>query len=154
MQPSNANLRSSSYYIAHAHAQCERCNRSSRVVALALPPGHETRIDGSWQRAEANAFIFYVAGLASSVSRLLHQAAPLYSRKSGEGRRNPYWANHCEHCGSMFDDEVLHCEPGGFMPTHPAEAEAILLNQVTEEFSADAAGYALDPEYFSLIRTR
>jgi hypothetical protein len=147
-------LRSSSYYIAHAHAQCESCNQSSRVIALALPPGHESRVDGSWQYAEANAFIFYVAELAAPVSRLLHQAAPLFSRKWGEGQRNPYWANHCEHCGSMFNDETLHCEPGGFMPTQPAEAEAIELSRIAEEFSAEAAGYAFDPEYFSLIRKR
>jgi hypothetical protein len=85
---------------------------------------------------------------------MLQQVAPLFSRKWGEGQRNPYWANHCEHCGSMFSDDALHCEPGGFMPTQPAEAEAIVLCQVAEEFSANAAGYALDPEYFSLIRRR
>jgi hypothetical protein len=154
MQLRNANLRSSSYCIAHAHALCESCGQPSRVIALALPPGHESRIDGIWQRAEANAFVFYVAELASPVSRLLYQAAPLFSRKWGEGQLNPYWANHCEHCGSMFDDDALHCEPGGFMLTQPAEAEALLLCHVAAEFSADAAGYALDPEYFSLIRKR
>ena len=154
MHSGNANLRCSSYYIAHALALCESCNHPSRVFALALPPGHESRVDGVWQRIEANAFIFHVAELASPVSRLLHQAAPFFSRKWGEGQRNPYWANHCEHCGSMFNDEALHCEPGGVMPTQPAEAEAILLCHVAEEFSADAAGYALDPEYFSLMRRR
>jgi hypothetical protein len=40
------------------------------------------------------------------------------------------------------------------MPTQPGEAAAIVLSQVAEGFSADAAGYALDPEYFSLIRRR
>ena len=54
----------------------------------------------------------------------------------------------------MFSDDALHCEPGGFMPTQPVEADAIVLSQVAERFSADAAGYALDPEYFSLIRRR
>ena len=154
MLTSNVNLRSSSYYIAHARVLCESCNHSSCVVALALPPGHQSLVDGSWQRVEANAFVFYVAELASPVSKLLHRTAPLFSRKGGEGRRNRYWANHCEHCGSMFNDEALHCEPGGFMPTQPVEAEAILLCRVAEEFSADAAGYALEPEYFSLIRSR
>jgi|SRR5271154_521956 len=152
MQSTTANLRSSGYYIAHARSRCERCKESSRVIALALPLGHEAQVDGRWQRAEANAFIFYVAELPAPISRLLQQVAPLFSRKWGEGQRNPYWANHCEHCGSMISDDTLHCEPGGFMPTQPTEAEAIVLSHVAEEFSADAAGYALDPEYFSLIR--
>jgi hypothetical protein len=152
MQPATANLRSPSYFIAHARAQCEHCNESSRVIALALPQEHEARVDGRWQRAQANAFIFHTTELPAPISRLLQQVAPLFSRKCGEGQRNPYWANHCEHCGSMFSDEALHCEPGGFMPTQPAEAEAIALSEISEGFSADAAGYALDPEYFSLIR--
>jgi hypothetical protein len=154
MQPSTANLRSSGYFIARTHAQCEHCEQLSSVIALALSPGHEARVDGCWQRVEANAFIFHVAQLPAPVSRLLQQVAPFFSRRSGEGQRNPHWANHCEHCGSMFSDDALHCEPGGFMPTRPGEAEAIELSRVGEEFSADAAGYALDPEYFSLIRRR
>jgi hypothetical protein len=154
MQPATANLRSPGYYLAHARAPCGHCNESSRVIALALPEGHEARVEGHWQLASANAFIFDVAELSGPVSRRLAQVAPLFSRKQGEGRRNPYWANHCEHCGSMFSDEALHCEPGGFMPTQPSEAQAIELSHVAEEFSAAAAGYALDPEFFSLIRRR
>jgi hypothetical protein len=151
VQLTTANLRASSYYIAHARAQCERCNESSRVIALALPQGHEARVDGRWQRAEANAFIFYVTELPAPISRLLQQVAPLFSRKWGEGQRNPYWANHCEHCGSMISDDALHCEPGGFMPTQPTEAEAISFSPIAEGFSAVAAGYALDPEYFQTV---
>jgi hypothetical protein len=154
MQPTTANIRSSGYFIAHTRAQCEHCKEYSRVVALAVPQGHEEWVDGEWQRAGANAFIFYIAELPASVGRLLQQVAPRFNRKRGEGQRNPYWANHCEHCGSMFSDDALHCEPGGFMPTQPVEARAIVLSQVAETFSAAAAGYALDPEYFSLIPRR
>jgi hypothetical protein len=154
MQLAAANIRSSSYFVAHTRARCEHCREHSRVVALAVPHGHEEWVDGRWQRAEANAFIFYIAELPAPVGRLLQQLAPLFKRKHGDGQRNPYWANHCEHCGSMFSDDALHCEPGGFMPAQPVEAEAIMLSQVAEAFSADAAGYALDPEYFALIPRR
>jgi hypothetical protein len=154
MQLTNANLRSAGYYLAHARALCGHCNESSHVVALALPEGHEAWVDDCWQRAEANAFIFNVAELSAPVSRRLAQIAPHFSRKQGESRRTPYWVNRCEHCGSMFGDDALHCEPGGFMPTQPSEAQAIELFCVEEQLIADAAGYALDPEFFSLIGRR
>jgi hypothetical protein len=154
MQLSTPNLRSPAYFIACTDGQCEHCDRPSGVIALALPPGHETRVDGSWQRVEANAFVFQIAELPAAVSKLLRQVAPLFSRKCSEGQGNPYWANHCEHCGSMLNDDVLHCEPGGFMPTQPTEAQAIVLLRVGEAFSAVATGYALDPQYFDLIPCR
>jgi hypothetical protein len=152
MQLTAANLRSSGYFIARTHAQCERCSESSRVIALVLPARHDARVDGLWQRAEAHAFIFHIEELPSPVMRRLVQVAPLYTRKHGDGVRNPYWANHCEHCGSMFSDDVLHCEPGGFMPTHPAEAQAITLTHVSEAFSALAAGYSFDPAFLTSMR--
>jgi hypothetical protein len=154
MQVPDANIRSSSYYVAQTNAQCERCNRTTRVIALALPPRHETRLEGRWQRVVANAFIFYVTELPRPVYRHLLRLSPLFSRKRGEGELNPYWANHCEHCGAMLNDDVLHCEPGGFMPSLPAQAEAICLSHVAGGFSALAAGYALDPQFFSLMPRR
>ena len=118
--------------------RCRRAMRSSSTT-----PGStstETRI------------IFYVEELAASISRRLMRTAPLLRRKREVGHRHAYWANHCEHCGLMLSDEALHCEPGGFMPTQPDEAAAIQLTRVVEAFSAEAAGYALEPELFSLIR--
>ena len=154
MQLINANLRSSSYFIARTQAQCEHCNQLSNVIALALPPGHEVLLDGGREYVDGNAFIFYVENLAAPVSRCLMQIAPSFSRKRDQGCRHAYWANHCEHCGSMFSDDALHCEPGGFMPTRPDEAAAIQLTHVAEAFSAEAAGYALEPELFSMISRR
>lgn len=152
MQLTAPNLRALEYYIARTRSYCEQCGESSRVVALALPTGHESRVDGRWQRAAAPAFIFHTEELASSVIRHLTQQAPFFIRKHGEGERNPYWANHCEHCGAMFSDDALHCEPGGFMPLQSAEAQAIVLCPVAEAFSALAAGYAFDPAFFFSMR--
>ena len=152
MQASNANLRSPSYFIARTQARCEHCDQLSNVIALALPPGHEVQLDGGWEYVDGNAFIFYVEELAAPISRRLMQIAPLLGREREEGHRHAYWANHCEHCGLMLSDDTLHCEPGGFMPTQPDEAAAIQLTRVAEAFSAEAAGYALEPELFSLIR--
>jgi hypothetical protein len=154
MQPSNGNLRSSSYFIARTQVQCEHCDQLSSVIGFALPPGHEVQLAGAWECVDGNAFIFHVAELAAPITQRLMQVAPLFRRKREEGHGHAYWANHCEHCGQMLSDDALHCEPGGFMPTQPDEAAAILLTRVAEAFSAEAAGYALDPEYFSLIPRR
>ena len=119
---------------------------------MVLPPGHEVQLDGGWDCAAGNAFVFYVEELAAPIIRRLMQMAPLFRRKREEGHLSPYWANHCEHCGLMLSDEALHCEPGVFMPAQPHEAAAIQLTGVAEAFSAEAAGYAFEPELFSLIR--
>ncbi|HEY2780853.1 MAG TPA: hypothetical protein VGI90_08755 [Steroidobacteraceae bacterium] len=147
-----ANVRSPSYYIAQKQVQCARCGQRGRVVALALPPNHEMLVDGRWQTAGANAFLFYVADLPRAVSRRLIALSPGFGLARGEGQLDSYWANHCKHCHRIFSDDELHCEPGGFMPTQAEEAESIQLSHVRQGFSAIAAGYALDPEFFGLIK--
>ena len=52
----------------------------------------------------------------------------------------------------VFSEDELHCEPGGFMPSDALEAQGISLTQVEQPFSACAAGYALDPEFFAAMR--
>ena len=148
----DANVRSPGYYIAQTQVQCAPCGQRGHVLALALPPNHEVLVDGRWQTAGANAFLFYVADLPRAVSRRLTGLSPGFSLACGEGQANSYWANHCKHCRRMFGDDELHCEPGGFMPIHAEAAEAIQLSHVRQGFSAIAAGYALDPEFFGLMK--
>jgi hypothetical protein len=126
----------------------------TRVLALALPPDHETPVDGRWQPAQAHAFVFYIAELPQAVSRRLRELRRAFRMSAGEEAVDSHWANHCEHCGSRISDDDLHCEPGVFMPGGLGEAERICLTQVAEKFSAVAAGYALDPEFFAAMRRR
>jgi hypothetical protein len=151
MHLSGANFRSPGFYLAQSHAPCASCRQFSRVTALALPEGHEALVEGRWQLAEANAFLFFITELPAPIGRRLAQKAPLFSRKQGEGNRNPYWTNHCEHCGAAFSDDDLHCEPGVFIPMEPRDAAAVTLAFVAEEFSAAAGGYAFDPQFFDLM---
>jgi hypothetical protein len=146
----DSNVRSRGYFIARAHLQCGQCGRSTRVLALALPPGHETgdsdTEEGAWQRAGAAAFLSFVTWLPDEVlQRLLPHA--FYVQTQDEGSSASYWANQCEHCGSLQSDEELHCEPGVFMPASQADAGQIQILKVDEAFEAAAAGYALDPEF-------
>jgi len=147
MQVPDANIRSSSYYIAETQAQCPACGRWTRVLALALPAPHEILIEDEWQPADVGAFLFYLTELPEEVRHLLQTFS--FFRLSGvEDASDPCWANHCEHCDAPVSDDELHCEPGGFMPGHADEAQTISLIEVRQAFRAVAAGYAVDPEFF------
>jgi hypothetical protein len=149
-----ANIRSSSYYVAETHARCAQCGHTCRVLGLALPPNHETLDDGEWQKVEANAFIFYIAWLPDAVSRHLLEFSAGFHQTCGDEPSESFWANHCPHCASVVSDDDLHCEPGGFMPSDALEAQAISLTRVQQAFSALAAGYALEPEFFAAMPVR
>ena len=158
-QHPNPNYRSPKYGIARTDTRCWHCGRSTRVLALLLPEDHETLDTETaaeldvWQRAGASAFLFYVAYLPDGVQRRLFQLSPTFCAAHSEATANCYWANHCEHCGSLLDDHELHCETdGAFMPSSEAEAENILVLQISEPFDALAAGYALDPEFLRFMR--
>jgi hypothetical protein len=153
MQVPDANIRSSSYYIAEASVQCLSCGQWTRVLALALPAPHEILIEDEWQPANVSAFLFYVTELPEEVRRLV-QTASFFRLSPVEVASDPCWANHCEHCDALVSDDELHCEPGGFMPGHAHEAQAISLLEVRQAFRAVAAGYAVDPEFFAHMRKR
>jgi hypothetical protein len=154
MQLPNANIRSSSYLIAETEIQCTQCGRPARVLAIGLPPNHEALTDGEWQRVDANAFIFYVGGLPDAVSRLLVERSAEFHQTRDTDPGESHWSNHCQHCAVVFSDDELHCEPGGIMPSSTREAQAISLTKVEQAFSAFAAGYALEPEFFASMRRR
>jgi hypothetical protein len=153
MQVPDANIRSSSYYIAKTEAQCLSCDRWTRVLALALPAPHEILIEDEWQPADVSAFLFYVTELPEEVRHLL-QTSSFYRLSRVEDASDPCWANHCEHCDALVSDDELHCEPGGFMPGHADDAQAISLIEVRQAFRAVAAGYAVDPDFFVHMRKR
>jgi hypothetical protein len=153
MQVPDANIRSSSYYIAQTSVQCLSCGQWTRVLALALPAPHEVLIEDEWQPANVSAFLFYVAELPEEVRHLL-QTSSFFRLCRMEDASDPCWANHCEHCDALVSDDELHCEPGGFMPGHADEAQTISLIEVRQAFRAVAAGYAVDPEFSVHMRQR
>lgn len=150
----DANIRASNFLIAETQAPCARCSRVYRVLALGLPPGHEILVDDEWQSVDANAFIFHISALPDPVSRLLLERSATFRQTSSDDRAESSWVNHCPDCAAVLSDDELHCEPGGFMPSSIEEAQAISLTQVEQPFSAVAAGYALEPQYFASMRGR
>lgn len=160
------NVRSDSYWIAHTVGECSRCCAATRIVALALPPGHESLtlewatdrhecVGYVWESVASRAFLFYVEHLSESVQRRLREFSRSYRRARGTDTFGPYWANHCEHCGTVMDDHHLFCEPGGaFLPATPENARAVKLARIAESLEAGAVGYACEPHFFeSMIAT-
>jgi hypothetical protein len=147
--------RSDSYYIATAFVICPHCGKQSRVAALALPDSHTRAIVTSqhtdvsrWNPACTPAFLSDVTQLAEPVRRRLLRECPHYQQGAApiEGR----WVNHCEHCHKAIADEDLHSEPGvAFCFTSAFQAAAIVLEEIQEGLEAEAAGYTMDPQYFS-----
>jgi hypothetical protein len=173
----DANVRSKTYYVARTSVRCPHCGLSTRLLALAMSPGHETLHAGShddcsadadvddeqhdesvqdlWQPANVNALLFYVEGLPGAVQNRLQQSSRFFRLAYDPGAMNTYWANHCEHCGELLGDHELHCEPEGpFMPSSEAAAANIQLEKIPESFAAVAIGYACEPEFFASMRKR
>lgn len=155
-----ANVRSNTYFVARTEAQCWHCGLPTRVLALAMPPDHETLdpdvddrdaglAETAWQCAGVNAFLFYMEYLPDAVRSRLSGISPYFRLDYSEATLNSYWANHCEHCGSLLGDHELHCEfDGAFMPFSVSAAANIQLLQIQEPIEARVVGYAYEPEYF------
>jgi len=171
----DANVRSETFSVARSNALCRHCGESNNLIALVVPDNHEILEANEdedanphpdaeadvreppapdvWQRANANAVLFYVDYLPDGVRDRLQQISPFYRMGYSAVTLNSYWANHCEHCGTLLDDHELHCEPdGAFVPSNESAAAAIQLSSVQAPFHAAAAGYAPAPEFFRFAR--
>jgi hypothetical protein len=151
------NVRSARYWVARALCSCIGCGKTTPVAALALPPAHETLVQGDepvdlWDLAALSAFLFEVSCLSVEAARrtagLFKGYRPICDSSAGESR----WANHCEHCGVTLEDRELFCEPeGAFFPTSPAAARSIELLEIAEPLEAFAGGYVCDPSFFEYM---
>jgi hypothetical protein len=154
----DANIRSGTYYIARTECRCWHCGLSGGVLALAVPPQHETLhadtpIADLWQRSLAPAFLFFVECVTFDVQRRLRELSPCFRLTQDAVSSNSNWLNHCGRCGKQLGDYELHCEPeGAFMPTSEAAAAGIELVQIHEPLETTANGYAFEPEFFRFMR--
>jgi hypothetical protein len=158
---SGINIRSGRYFIARTVATCWCCRASTRLIALALPPEHETLAmdagaeteelaQDSWEEASCSAFLFYIEYLPHDVQKRLGKVSSSYRFAFSKAASGSYWANHCERCGTLLDDHDLFCEPGGaFLPTNHSSAAAIELLRIDDPIEAAAAGYVFEPPFFA-----
>lgn len=159
----DVNVRSDRYLIAHADGRCGRCEAHVDLVALVLPPGHESLtldcgagedepVDTVWETAAGSAFLFYVSHLPPSVERRLAAISGSYRHAFSDAALGSYWANHCQACGALIDDHDLFCEPeGAFLPTSAASAATVRLIAIDEPIEAGAGGYAFEPQFFEFM---
>jgi hypothetical protein len=154
------NLRAGGYFVAQTRVVCPRCLQTTRLVALGLPPGHEVlelddapddgTAEDTWVAADHPAFLFHIVHLSENVRLRVGGITPAYRADAATDGEESGWTNHCEHCGSPFDDQDLFCEPGGaFFPVSDADARLIRLLSVDEAIDADASGYAPEPAFFN-----
>lgn len=159
-----ANVRAPRYFIARTRRVCGHCNVPTYLFALALPQDHETleveeaaenvgAIDagaaGVWVPANRPALIFHVEFLNEEVVARLDSLTNSFRLAQQESVAEPSWTNHCEACGSRFDDQELFCEPGeAFFPSNEPGAAAIRLLSIEEPLEAAAGGYSVDPNFF------
>jgi hypothetical protein len=158
---SSINVRCGRYLIARSTVICPHCRAETRVVALMLPPGHETRsmidegdpiaedpVHGGdvWDGAACHALLFFIESLPDAVRRRMQALAPMY--RLAPAAQGSYWANHCERCGGIQEDHDLFCEPeGAFLPISPAAASTVEFLPINMILEAAAAGYAVDPGF-------
>jgi hypothetical protein len=152
---SDANVRSQFFFVARTNTRCWHCKSLTRVLALALPRGHETLDPDTaeaWHYANVNALIFFVEHLTEGVLSRLDGLSQYYRVSHCSATQSAYWANHCEHCGEVLGDHELHCElDGAFMPSSETAASNIQLLRIQEPFEASAAGYSFEPEFFEFV---
>jgi hypothetical protein len=167
----DANVRADTYFVASTTARCWHCGTSTRLLALALPDGHEVLEDSAdadidadaaaggerafqeWQRSSASALLFYVEHLPEEVREQLREISSCFHPGYSVATLNAYWANHCEFCGTLLDDHDLHCEPdSAFCLAGETAAARIDLLHIEKPFAAAAAGYSFEPEFFDLVR--
>jgi len=173
LAPHEINIRSPRYYIARTVSTCWHCRSPTSLVAIAVPPGHETLdVDdeasddethcretaaATWSVADHSAFLFYIDFLPAVVQDRINQRLPTYRPVGGTAAAGSgsHWSNHCESCGSQLDDHELFCEPeGAFLPISESTASAIYLEMVDEPFETSAAGYSYEPPGFGVMAGR
>src|SRR6202043_2704954 len=88
------NIRSPRYYIARTVSTCWHCGSPTALVAIAVPPGHETLdvddevldddtqhrepVAATWSIADHNAFLFFVDFLPAAIQDRINQYLPSY----------------------------------------------------------------------------
>src|SRR5260370_40718445 len=103
------NIRSPRYYIARTVSTCWHCGSPTALVAIAVPPGHETldvdddaSDEGSddepqhrehpaaaWSVADHNAFLVYLDSLPGAVQKRMNHYQPAYRPIDGHATAPP-----------------------------------------------------------------
>jgi hypothetical protein len=155
--PRHINIRSAGFAVAWTDAPCRQCAKSTRVLAVVLPPQHEALVlddensaGDTWESPGCAAWLFHIESLPPPVVLRLQFLSPGFRRARSAPTQGACWVNHCANCGSLLEDHDLHCEPGGaFLPSDPQSGARIRLEVLPERLEAAAAGYSIEPHFMA-----
>ncbi len=153
------NARAHHYYLLEGIQACERCGAQSRVHAIVLPTGHEVRLQGQdegheeWERSDEPSLLAFVTALAPSVAARIREET--YSYRARQTYPVAYHYNHCEFCGSAFDEYALFATPGhGFDVLSESAAAAIHVTVVHSGFAGAADHFSYGVAFLDAMTRR
>jgi hypothetical protein len=152
--PERPNVRAPRWFLAMSTRTCWRCDASSRVYAIVLPPGYEAlnvgddpADDDYWERGANSTLLSYLVAVAVLVAAQLRRLAPRYRVDYSQTAHSFYWMNHCEHCEAKLGDFETMEESGTFYgPDHAFEVggcRSIDLREIGEPFAGSCGSYTL-----------
>jgi Domain of unknown function (DUF5710) len=129
------NISSDEALVATANTPCTTCHRATEVICIFCQSGLDAQMgDPMVQFTVSNIWAMNDA-LAKQLERW-----PSYGQVAGED----YLANHCQHCGAVQEDYLLHSEPDdvffGIAPDRSATVEFTPLQgrvQMSGDYSLD-----------------
>jgi hypothetical protein len=142
------NVRAARYTIVESRLRCLQCSQVTAVFAFSLPVGYESLYvdddssddeEGTWEAPGMAAILSYVGYLPESVANRIRALTSHYRIDVDNESGQPFWMNHCEHCGAQMEEEELHGDPDGPFTCMPHEGlEALRLHEAREAFEASA----------------
>ena len=151
---SDPNVRHTKYHIVESRIACPGCSMVSAVFAFALPAGYESlnAVDDEpddpnemWEKTDFAAVLSYVEYLSEAVADRIRAMTAHYRLESDSEGGGRFWRNHCEHCQTYIEEELLHGDiDGPFGPLGAELSGAIRWHRVREPFEAWAGGASHD----------
>jgi hypothetical protein len=153
------NVRSHHYFLLQREQSCERCGVLSRVLGIALPAGHEVRIEADgeddWERSDEPTLLCFITQLEPSVRSRLRDESLWYQPRLHTVGPQRYFANHCPWCRTAFEDYRLYATPGlGFDVLCEQEAATISVTSVASGFAGSADHFSLGVLFLDAMTRR
>lgn len=97
-------ITSSHAYVAAAVVACGMCHAKTEVICIHCETGT------ACGEPLTKFTLSDVSAIDAALARQL-KSWPTFKRVAGPGEQGSDYANHCQHCGAVLDDLLLHSEP-------------------------------------------
>jgi hypothetical protein len=93
--------------VASAQASCVKCHESIEVICIYCESGADSETGEPMTQFTLSNIWAMDSALATQLERWR-----FFRKGIGVDSEEGYFANHCQHCGAMQEDYLLHAEPG------------------------------------------